>query len=133
MQQINTNSIRKHGLIYPELSFQIVGILFKVHNELGMFGREKQYGDLIASILQTQKITFRRECLIGNSGNIVDFVINDQIILELKSKRILSREDYQQVQRYLQESQLRLGILVNFRNKYIKPTRIVKIDKLVKH
>jgi hypothetical protein len=43
-------------------------------------------------------------------------------------KRILTKEDYYQLQRYLQESRAKLGLLVNFRNKYIKPKRVVRID-----
>jgi hypothetical protein len=47
----------------------------------------------------------------------------------MKTKRFLTKEDYFQTQRYLQESQLLLGILVNFRNKYIKPSRVLKVTK----
>lgn len=115
-------------LIYPELSYKVNGILFKVQNELGLYCREKQYGDLIGKKLTENKIKYHRECVIGNSGNTVDFIIEDKIILELKSKRLLSKDDYEQVQRYLQETQLKLGILVNFRQQVLKPIRIVKID-----
>lgn len=115
-------------LIYPKLSYKINGILFRVQNELGPYCREKQYGDLIEKKLNETKIKYRRECIIGNSGNTADFIIEDKIILELKSKRLLSKDDYEQIQRYLQETQLKLGILVNFRQQILKPIRIVKID-----
>ena len=46
-QQMDTNETRgMEKVIYPELSYTINGILFSVHNELGQFAREKQYGDL---------------------------------------------------------------------------------------
>ncbi len=128
MKLINTNSIREYGFFYPELSYNINGILFQTHNTLGAYSKEKQYSDLIESILKEKNINYKRECRIGDSGNIVDFIIENKIILELKAKRILTREDYDQLQRYLQETQLKLGMLVNFRNQYIKPIRVVKRD-----
>lgn len=118
----------KEKLIYPELSYIIVGILFSTHNQLGPYGREKQYCDLIELKLNEIKMPFQRECRIGNSGNIIDFIVNNKIIIEAKAKRIITKEDYYQTQRYLQETNIKLGLLVNFRNKYIKPTRIIKID-----
>lgn len=36
--------------------------------------------------------------------------------------------DYEQTQRYLQITGLKLGFLVNFRDKYLKPSRVVRID-----
>lgn len=115
-------------IFFPELSYSLVGICFSTHNELGRYAREKQYGDVIASKLKDAKISFEREYRIGSSGNIVDFLIDGKIILELKAKRIILKEDYYQMQRYLQEAGLRLGLLVNFRSEYLKPARIVRID-----
>ena len=129
MQRMNTNqTTQKSELLYPQLSFTIVGVLFDAHNELGPYAREKQYGDSIEAKFKFAKIPYRRECAIGTSTNIADFIINDLILIELKSKRLLLREDYEQTQRYLQAGNLRLGLLVNFRNKYLKPVRVVKID-----
>src|SRR3989344_2279222 len=126
---MNTNDKDKNSkIIYSELSYTLTGICFDAHNELGRYAREKQYGDFIEEKLNGINISFVRECFIGNSGNIVDFVVDGKIALELKAKRILGKSDYFQVQRYLQESKLRLGLLVNFRQKYLKPERIVRID-----
>ena len=118
----------KSGLLYPELSYTITGILFLAHNELGRFAREKQYGDLISKKLKESNLKYKRELSIADSGNIVDFLINDLIALELKAVRQFIPDHYRQVQNYLQQSRIRLGILVNFRDKYLKPQRIIRID-----
>ncbi len=122
----------KQNLVYKELSYEIIGILFEVHNELGGHGNEKQCGDLIEQKLKEYKIKYEREKRIPKlfkgekSGrNIVDFIIENKIILELKCKRIISREDYYQAQRYLVAFNKKLGIIVNFRDKYLKPKRIL--------
>jgi GxxExxY protein len=102
--------------------------LFSTHNEIGCYGREKQYADVAARIFKERKIGYEREVKLGDSGNIVDGIVDKKVIVEYKAKRVLTKEDYYQTQRYLQETGLRLAILVNFRDKLIKPKRIVKID-----
>ncbi len=127
----NTKSVSSK-VIYPNLSYDLVGIFLEAHKELGLYGREKQYADIIEEKLKNRKIAYKRELAISNSGNILDFLIEEKIILELKAKRALTPEDYRQVQHYLQETQMRLGYLVNFREKIIKPIRIVRIDNVKK-
>lgn len=114
-------------IIYPELSYKLTGILFNVHNELGKYSREKQYGDLLEQKLAEEKIDFKREVNIGGSGNILDFIIDNKIALELKATRLILKEHYRQLQNYLQQTGLKLGFLVNFRDGYLKPKRIVRI------
>lgn len=121
-------------IIYKELSYQLNGLLFAVHNQIGRYGREKQYGDLLESLLADIGLKFKREFTLPVSGinnqrtNVVDFVIGDQILLDLKAKPIVMREDYDQMQRYLQSGKFRLGLVVNFRNKYLKPIRIIRLN-----
>ncbi|MCR4275237.1 MAG: GxxExxY protein [Candidatus Wolfebacteria bacterium] len=124
----NTNN--KNKIIYPEISYVITGICFAVHNDLGRFAKEKQYSDEFERKLKEIKIPYKKELRLGDSGNVVDFLIDDKLILEFKAKRILTKEDYYQTQRYLQALNLRLGVLINFRDKYLKPKRIIKIDTI---
>lgn len=93
---------KKEKMIYPELSYKLTGILFETHNSIGRFGREKQY---------------------------CDFIVDDKIILEAKTMKMLTKDDYYQVQRYLQAANIKLGILANFSAPYLTPKRIIKIDK----
>ena len=127
MKQMATNKTNEK-VLYPKLSYEITGILFATHNELGQYAREKQYGDLIEKKLKENKIPYEREVAIADSGNILDFIVDNKIALELKSIRIITRENYRQIQNYLQQTGLKLGILVNFRNKYLKPVRNIRID-----
>ncbi|MFH0755119.1 MAG: GxxExxY protein [bacterium] len=112
-----TNLKISDKVLYPELSYVLVGILFSTHNELGHFAREKQYNDLIENKLKETKILYKREYKISESGNVLDFMIDNKIILETKSTRIITREHYRQIQNYLQITGLKLGILVNFGNR----------------
>ncbi len=121
-------------IIHRELSYQITGVLFSVHNRLGRFGRERQYGDAIESGLREAGVAYTREQSISvatvknTRTNQADFIIDDKIILEIKAKPLITKEDYVQVQRYLQASKHKLGLLVNFRNKYLKPIRIIRFN-----
>jgi GxxExxY protein len=116
----------KTKLLHGKLSFKVNGILFDVHNELGRFAREKQYGDLVEKKFKENKIFYKRELEIPETGNIFDFLVEDAILLELKCKPFLLNSDYEQVKRYLQICDLELGILVNFRSKYLQPKRIIR-------
>jgi len=129
-QRIATNSTISEKVIYPELSYTITGILFAVHNELGQYSREKQYGDLIEKHLEKISMSYNREFPIGDTGNILDFIVDNKIAIELKATRTLTKEHFRQIQNYLQQSGLRLGMLVNFRQKYLKPARIIRIDHI---
>lgn len=115
-------------LIYQELTYAIRGVLFAVHNELGSYAREKQYADVAKRIFKEKGVPYKREVKIGDSNNIIDGIVANKVLLEFKAKRLLTKDDYYQVQRYLQETGLKLGILVNFRDKLIKPKRIIRID-----
>ena len=115
-------------VIYPELSYKLIGILFNTHKELGSYAREKQYADLIEKKLKESNLLYKRELAIANTGNILDFLIDKKIILELKSVREVTSEHYRQIQNYLQQTKIKLGILVNFRSASLKPSRIIRIN-----
>lgn len=119
-------------VLYPELSYKITGLLFEIHNSLGRYCREKQYGDALEQLLKESNTAYKRENplpldkVTNRFTNKADFVINNQLLVELKAKPLVSKLDYIQTQRYLVAGGLKLGIIVNFRNKYLKPIRVIR-------
>lgn len=124
-------------IIYKELSYLINGLLFEIHNKLGRFCREKQYGDALEKVLQRENIKYQREknlpteLITNQRSNIADFVIEEKLVVDLKAKPLVTKEDYRQMQNYLQAGNYKLGLIVNFRSRYLKPLRVVKINKKV--
>ena len=121
---------KKINLLYEDLTYKIRGMLFQVQNEIGRFAKEKQYAGLIETKIIAKGWTYRREERISDSGNVIDFIIQDKVILELKAKPFLLKLDYYQLQRYLQFSQIKLGILVNFRSPYLNPKRVLLAESV---
>lgn len=124
----DANAMRIPRIVEKELSYKLNGILFRVHNGLGRFCRERQYGDAFARELQKENIKFRRESPIAiadRKSNFVDFIVEDKVAVELKAKYFTDKEDYYQLQRYLQVANLKLGFIVNFRDRHLKPRRVL--------
>ena len=116
----------KSKLLYEDQTFKLNGIAFKVQKELGRFAREKQYCGLYEKFLVADQVPYERELTIADSGNRLDFFVYHLIPLDMKAKPFILKEDYYQMQRYLQVLNAELGIIYNFRDKYIKPKRILR-------
>lgn len=115
-------------IIHSKLSYMVTGLCFKVQSDLGRFCRERQYGDALEKYLKVSNVEYKREAVLDNKlihGNRADFIIDNKILLELKVIPFITKEDYFQVQRYLKNTELKLGLIVNFRSKYLKPKRII--------
>ena len=110
----------------------MTGIFFKVHNELGHYCRESQYCDAIELLLREKSIRYKRELSLKSNSNLIkdnsnraDFLVEDKVVIEVKAKRFMGRDEYNQTQRYLQMLNLKLGVIVNFHQRYLVPKRIV--------
>ena len=135
MMPINSNDMQMpqmNKVIYPELSYKICGLCFYIHNKLGRYRNEKQYADALENLLKENDINYTREKRLPPSfdgekdgRNIPDFVIKDKLLLDLKAKSIITKDDYFQMRRYLVSYKKKLGIIVNFRQKYLRPKRIL--------
>ena len=122
----------KSKILYPELSYKVCGLCFDIHNKLGRFRNERSYADALEQTFKDNGIKYSREhalepSFIGEAErrNIPDFIVEDSVVVDLKAKRIVSKEDYYQMKRYLVSSNKKLGLVVNFRSKYLSPKRVL--------
>lgn len=121
----------ENKIIYPELSYKILGILFKIHTELGGEYQEKYYQRAVALAFDQENIKYKREVNVDLRYNnkiigkyILDFLVENKIILELKTHQF-NQANIRQVLAYLKAEKLKLGILVNFRDKSLTYKRII--------
>jgi len=130
----------KNKIIYPELSYKIVGILFTVHTKLGSRYQEKYYQRAIESELKSNKIRYSKELAVNlmygkeKIGKyFFDFLIEDKMILEIKAVPCFKISDYKQVSAYLKSKNIKLGILANFRTEKLTYKRILNPSILYSH
>ncbi len=126
--------IYRADLVYPELCYQIIGILFEVYNQLGYGHSEKTYQKAVVVALKNAGLKFKEQAyypLMFKGEKIksefFDFLIEDKIVLELKKGDKFVKAHIEQVYQYLVTSKLKLGILAYFAPRNLHYKRIVNI------
>lgn len=121
------------GKDYPhsQLTNKIIGLAIKVHKTIGPGFREKYYQRAMYLELQNSKLKFNREVKIGipygrvNLGfHILDFVIDNKIVLELKSMKKVTSVEIGQLTTYLRLANCKVGLLLNFGQPTLEIKRI---------
>jgi GxxExxY protein len=128
--------IKRDDLIYPELSYDLIGYAYEVFNELGPGHSEKTYQKAYSLMLKTNNklfaeqvyypVMFKKQIV---SRAFLDFCIENKIIIELKKDVQFSKTHIEQVLDYLKRSNLKLAILVNFTTIGVKFKRIVNVNQ----
>ncbi|MFA5797893.1 MAG: GxxExxY protein [Candidatus Woesearchaeota archaeon] len=121
-------------LIYPDLCYKIVGILFDVWKEVGWGHKEHFYQKATEVEFKNKDINFESQVLskvyfkekpIG--AYYFDFLIDNKIVLEFKVRNYFSKKDIEQVYSYLKSRDLKLGIIAHFTKDGVKFKRIVNL------
>ena len=107
----------RNDLIYPDLSYKIIGCAFEVFNALGPGHSEKIYQKALAESFK-EKIIAR---------GYLDFQVEERIIVELKKDERFSKIHIEQVLQYLKNSSLQLAIIINFTKTGVISKRVINI------
>ncbi len=111
-----------------ELSRVVVDCAFRVHKALGPGLLENTYRLCLVHELRKQKLNVQTEVALPiqydglqlESGYRMDILVNDSIVIELKSIDDLLAVHHAQVLSYLKHSGKRLGLLINFNSVLLK-------------
>lgn len=127
-------TITKNDLLYPELSYKIIGCAYDVYNELGGGHHEKYYQRAMAMLYKERNIAYKEQlyCPIKFQEKLIgklffDFLVEGKIIVEIKKGNNFSKRHIEQVLEYLRTSNLHLAIIINFGGDRVYFKRIVNI------
>jgi GxxExxY protein len=121
---------------YPlqEETNRIIGLGIKIHKTLGAGFLEIVYKDAFEFEFAKNNIIYCREQVykIFYEGIILphqfhaDFVVYDQVILEIKAKEGgIAEEDYAQTMNYLRASRCKVGLILNFGKMKLDIKRVI--------
>lgn len=132
---MNKFGLKRDDLIYPDLSYKIIGSLFNVWNAVGSNHKEGFYQKAAAKDFTDGGLSFKQQLAvkIKYKGKFIgiyyfDFLIEGKIVLELKVRDYFSKRDVDQLYAYLKARNLKLGIIAHFTKSGVKIKRVVNIN-----
>ncbi len=111
-----------------QLSYRIIGIALELHKSLGPGLLESVYETALAHDLVESGLDVKRQVSLPfvykdinmEAGYRIDILVNDKVILEIKSIDALAPIHFAQALTYLKLSKLKLALLINFNVKTLK-------------
>ena len=114
--------------IFEKLSNKVIGCAIEVHKHLGPGLLESVYQTCLEYELKLNQINFKKELtipiryknvIIDNSYRI-DLLVEDSLILELKSVKNLENIYSAQLLTYMKIMNVKTGLLINFNTTLLK-------------
>jgi len=106
---------------HSDLTDKILGAFFKVYKELGYGFSEKVYENALVLLLSEDglKVEQQKPITVYYHGQVVgeyiaDVLVNDLVLLELKSAKNIVDQHIAQLLNYLKSTEIEVGLLLNF-------------------
>lgn len=121
-----------------EISYEIRKAIYEVYDELGPGLLESSYEFALKHELESLGLKVRsqvelplkyKDLFIQNAYKL-DLVVENKVIIELKSVEAIHRVHHKQLITCLKLSDLKLGILVNFNTDFLKDNIFRKVNGL---
>ena len=121
-----------------QLSYRIIGVALELHRRLGPGLLETAYEHALAydliniglSVKQQQPLPFVYKKVQLAVGYRVDLIVENKVIVEVKSVEFLAPVHFAQLLTYLKLSDKRLGLIMNFNSNLLKSNIHRVVNKL---
>lgn len=121
-----------------DISYIVRGAIFKVYNELGPGLFESVYESALVYQLRKEGLDVKAQVEVPvfydnqrlDIGFRIDILVEDAVIIEIKSVEELSKVHHKQVLTYLRVTGLQLALLVNFNSDDITKSIFRKVNGL---
>jgi GxxExxY protein len=121
-----------------EISYIIRKAIYEVYEELGPGLLESSYEFALKHELESVGLRVRSQVelplkykdFIMHNAYRLDLLVEDKVIIELKSVDVLNKVHHKQLITYLKLSDMKLGILVNFNADFLKDNIFRKVNGL---
>ncbi|MES2138713.1 MAG: GxxExxY protein [Bacteroidota bacterium] len=121
-----------------DISYDIRGAAFKVHTELGPGLLESVYETAISYELKQKGYDIKNQVGVPmvyadikmDVGFRLDILVNNLVIVEIKSVEALSDIHHKQLLTYLKLSNKKLGLLINFNSSSLKDSIVRIVNNL---
>ena len=138
LQEINVLLDNQMNTEENDISYNIRGAAFKVHTELGPGLLESVYEAALSYELAQKGYSIKTQVgvpmVYGNIkmdvGFRLDILVNDLVIVEIKSVEALTDIHHKQLLTYLKLSGKKLGLLINFNSTSLKDAIIRIVNNL---
>lgn len=121
MRNLTRKDAETMNLLFEEESYNIRGAAFEVYKKLGCGHKEIVYRKAMAIALEKRNLKAEQEKKLPvyfdnqQVGTYVpDIIVNKLIIIELKAKPFVAKNDIKQFWDYLTSTKYELGFLINF-------------------
>lgn len=128
---IQPTNFVKSAFLHEDLSSKIIGLSYEVMNELGVGFLESVYHKSLEIALRQNNLKVQSEVPLGvtfrgfNVGQFrADFIVENKIIVEVKSISSIIGENKAQVINYLAASGLPIGLIINFGQYKVQTARL---------
>ena len=120
-------------LLYADITEKIRQAAFEIHRYFGNGFLEKVYENTLAYKLRWEKLNvkqqepikvyFENNIIVGDYFAVL--VVENKIIVELKTVQSLEKVHYAQLKNYLKATKFCLGLLIDFGSKELQFKRVI--------